>query len=119
MPTAALTQPLALTMRTDVDVLASCRHEARRQESCRRLSFWDGAAKRALLWGQRWEANGWIIEMGEDLLRVALSAEEASGGGVLLRLASTCRCLRALLLPRLIEKKEKAMRQIFFISALA
>lgn len=92
-----------------------------RQESVRRASFWDCATQNALRWSQRWESNGPIIEMGSDLLGVAMQADEASGGtgDVLLRLASTCRCLRGLLLPRLLEKKDDAVRRLFLTGALA
>lgn len=37
----------------------------------------------------------------------------------LLVLASTCRCLRGLILPRLLEKKTSAVRQLYLTGALA
>lgn len=51
-----------------------------------------------------------VIELGEDLLGLALrDADEAS----LFTIAATCRCLRGLLLPRLLEQKSRAVREIF------
>lgn len=51
-----------------------------------------------------------VIELGEDLLGLALrDADDAS----LFTLAATCRCLRGLLLPHLLEKKSRAVRDVY------
>ena len=50
-----------------------------------------------------------VIELGPDVLNLVMDAHEET----ILRLASTCRCLRGLLLPRLLEKKDGAVREIY------
>ena len=105
----------------------------------RRAALWDLAVRRALEWSQYWTryrsphvraganevgrprpANRrealtrtlhapQVVELGEDMLCLIMSArlEEIQS------LASTCRCLRGLLLPRLLEQKARAVRAIY------
>lgn len=114
----------------------------RRQElASRRACFWDTATRRASCWSRVWEwpcsphvmlftsrthsishpfspshnispydslATSQVIELGEDLLKL-IGLDRATT----LALASTCRCLRGLLLPRLTAFKDRAVRDVY------
>ena len=50
-----------------------------------------------------------VIELGEDLLSVIACLDRSA----LIAVASTCRCLRGLLLPRIEMHKERAVRDVY------
>jgi hypothetical protein len=51
-----------------------------------------------------------VLDLGEDVLTLVMNAHEET---ILQGIASTCRCLRCLCLPRLLEKKAGAVRDIY------
>jgi len=81
----------------------------------RRARLWHLAAERAIAWSRRWvwHVSPHVIELGEDLCCVLATSSAAT-----LQLASTCRCLRGLLLPRLIEQRAKAVRALYISGGL-
>ena len=88
-----------------------------RPQAIKQAIVWDSASRRAEAWSRKWtwEYSPHVIELGEDLLALALrEADEKS----LLQLASSCRCLRGLLLPRLCEKKARAVRAVYLSGVL-
>ena len=89
----------------------------KQERAIRAAAFWDLASRRALQWSKRWEwhCSPSMIELGEDVVTVIAYADRKS----VLYLASTCRCLRSLLLPRLLEKKKRAVRALYLSGALA
>ena len=90
----------------------------RKQEhAIRVVRFWTSASQKALNWSQHWTwpCSPHVIELGEDIMAIIAYADDSS----LLVLASTCRCLRGLILPRLLEKKTSAVRQLYLTGALA
>ena len=56
-----------------------------------------------------------VIELGEDLLSVVMQGTDST----ILSVAATCRCLRGLLLPRLVENKARAVRDLYIAGCLA
>jgi len=82
----------------------------------RRARLWHLAAERAIAWSRRWVwyISPHVIELGEDLCSILATRSAAT-----LQLASTCRCLRGLLLPRLIEQRSKAVRALYISGGLA
>mmetsp|Transcript_36772 Transcript_36772/g.77498 ORF Transcript_36772/g.77498 Transcript_36772/m.77498 type:complete len:103 (-) Transcript_36772:165-473(-) len=81
---------------------------AARDEALRRAHALLHAVGRTEEWSKDWtSASGQVLSLGEDVLRL-LAAKHAA----LLPLASTCRSLRMLVLPKLVAKKEAAMLQV-------
>ena len=74
----------------------ACRHAAR----CQQLALWEVAVRRALAWSMHWQRYSppHVIELGEDVLALVTAVDEVD---IMASLASTCRCLRGLLLPKL------------------
>ena len=106
-------RPLAICQMPPLLELDITLSRIRRQESAaKQAAFWNGAALRAAEWSQKWtwEYSPHVIELGEDLLNLALREVDDEA---LLRLTSTCRCLRGLLLPRLLQKKARAVRNLY------
>ena len=86
------------------------------EHAIRVAAFWTAASRRALHWSKRWE---WqyapsFVWLGEDILAIIAYADCTS----ILSLASTCRCLRSLLIPRLLEKKRCAVRNLYLCGGL-
>ena len=112
------------------------RNTCRREAAARQAVIWELACRKALEWSMRWPrytpphvrarrpsnhhhmlvfilfhslthllfTSTQMIELGEDVLYI-ISAKMPF---VIKELASTCRCLRGLLLPRLLELKARA-----------
>lgn len=86
-----------------------------RETVVRRFFYWDGAVSRAVAWSQKWHNSGWLqaaklkrkhlLDLGEDVL----SCLDTQG---LLKLGSTCRSLRGLVLGHLVEARTRAFKEI-------
>ena len=91
----------------------ACRHAAR----CQQLARWEVACTRALAWSLHWAhyAPPHVIELGEDVLALVTSSHDLDLESWA-SMASTCRCLRGLILPRLEKAKAKALRDIYLVA---
>lgn len=85
----------------------------RQTSAVRRAAAWDMAVHRAQEWSVRWSAPPYLphlIELGEDVLRLVFARHEKH---ILSGLAASCKCLRGLLLPRLLENKRRAALEVY------
>ena len=106
----------------------------------RRAAFWEGACCRARTWSRTWpQQGGYVLEvparpalpapdppsrrptdpaqLGVDLAELISRADLPDWRSVCLPLASTCHALRALLLPRLLERRRDAFRDALLMAA--
>ena len=82
----------------------------------RRCAFWHRACSLAVKWSRYWTPTAWphVTDLGEDLLEIAVRADDQSQ----LSLAAACRSLRGLLLPRLMDKKAQSIRSMYRLGTL-
>ena len=91
--------------------LKSFRSSMRQSSAVRRAAAWDMAIRRAQAWSLNWSitTGPHVLDLGEDVLRLVFARHE---NDILKGLATSCKCLRGLLLPRLIEKKRRAALEV-------
>ena len=106
--------PLLLTCTTpalDTRHLRLLQH----QDACiKEHRFWRKAACNAVQWSRVWPSSPsstpHVSDLGYDLLEVSMSA--SADERTRMRLAATCKSLRSIFLPTLIENEARALRRL-------